>query len=414
MPRPSRHVLILAGTLCVLAAPAWAQVADEQKQKLEEVQRQLEERRAREKALAAETAKLDAQVKTLRAQSVAAARALQKQEAQVTALEDRIATLQREQRAKETSLQERRTELGTTLGALARLQRQPPETLLLAPGDAVDNIRTSQLVAALVPRIEEKASGLRVELASLADVRTELGARQAALSAEAAKLDRERQALEALTRETRQTWSATRSDRQQEAKQAQVLEEDARELRALIQRLEEEERRRVIRERQLAEERRRQAERDRQSRDRDQRQAALPPAVAPGPAIMLALPAAGRITGRYGEDDRFGQPRKGVELEVRPRAQVVSPADGKVVFADRFRGYGLLLIIAHAGGYHSLLAGFEHIDANVGQAVSAGEPVGRVGNGDGERPILYVEVRQRGEPVNPVPWLTASARKVSG
>lgn len=412
MQRPSRHILIIAGVLAILAAPTVAQVADEQKQKLEEVQRQIEERRAREKALADETAKLDAKVKGLRAQSVAAARALQKQEAQVTALEDRIAVLQREQQAKEASLQERRAELGTTLGALARLQRQPPETLLLAPGDAVDNIRTSQLVAALVPRIEEKATGLRAELVSLGEVRDELHARQSTLAAEAAKLDRERRALEALTRETRQTWSATRSDRQQEAKQAQLLEEDAKELRALIRRLEEEERRRVARERQLAEERRRQAERDRQSRD--QRQAALPPATPSGPSVMLALPAAGRITGRYGEDDRFGQPRKGVELEVRPRAQVVSPADGKVVFADRFRGYGLLLIIAHAGGYHSLLAGFEHIDANVGQAVSAGEPVGRVGNGDGERPVLYVEVRQRGEPVNPVPWLTASARKVSG
>ena len=93
---------------------------------------------------------------------------------------------------------------------------------------------------------------------------------------------------------------------------------------------------------------------------------------------------------------------------------MVAPSDGKIVFAGLFKGYGQLLIIAHGGGYHSLLAGFERIDANVGQAVQAGEPVGRMGGDDANKPTLYVEVRQKGEPVNPIPWLVAGARKVSG
>ncbi|WP_222874116.1 hypothetical protein [Hankyongella ginsenosidimutans] len=45
-------------------------------------------------------------------------------------------------------------------------------------------------------------------------------------------------------------------------------------------------------------------------------------------------------------------------------------------FAGEFRGYGLLLIVAHSSGYHSLLAGFARIDAAVGAQVRAGEPVG--------------------------------------
>ena len=72
------------------------------------------------------------------------------------------------------------------------------------------------------------------------------------------------------------------------------------------------------------------------------------------------------------------------------------------------------MIIEHGGGYHSLLAGFARIDGAVGQWLLAGEPVGRMGGAGGELPLLYVEVRRKGEPINPLPWLTASERKVSG
>src|SRR3546814_18899818 len=67
---------------------------------------------------------------------------------------------------------------------------------------------------------------------------------------------------------------------------------------------------------------------------------------------------------------------RGIRIETRSGAQVVAPADGKVMFAGPFRGYGQLLIIAHGGGYHSLLAGFGRIARSVGQWVLDGEPVG--------------------------------------
>ncbi|MEI9986728.1 MAG: peptidoglycan DD-metalloendopeptidase family protein [Aliidongia sp.] len=46
------------------------------------------------------------------------------------------------------------------------------------------------------------------------------------------------------------------------------------------------------------------------------------------------------------------------------------------MFAGPFKGYGQILIIDHGGGYHSLLAGMEQVDASVGQSVIAGEPLG--------------------------------------
>jgi septal ring factor EnvC (AmiA/AmiB activator) len=126
----------------------------------------------------------------------------------------------------------------------------------------------------------------------------------------------------------------------------------------------------------------------------------------------LAFPAVGTVKGRYGGAVRRGIRRKGLVVATRAEAQVVAPYDGKVVFAGTFRGYGLLLIIEHSEGYHSLLSGLARIDAIIGQSLLSGEPVGKMGNLGAGREQLYVELRQNGTPINPMPWMTAQKGKV--
>lgn len=127
----------------------------------------------------------------------------------------------------------------------------------------------------------------------------------------------------------------------------------------------------------------------------------------------MPFPARGKIVTRYGQNNELGVASKGLSIITRQGAQVVSPYDGQVAFAGPFRGYGLLLIIEHSEGYHTLLAGMARIDAQVGQRLLAGEPVGIMGQ-DEAKPTLYVELRRNGQPVNPLPWLTAQKSKVSG
>ena len=125
------------------------------------------------------------------------------------------------------------------------------------------------------------------------------------------------------------------------------------------------------------------------------------------------MPARGRIVERFGAVTESGR-SKGITIETRADAQVVTPYDGEVVFAGPFRGYGQLLIIQHGEGYHTLLAGFSRIDSVLGQWLLAGEPVGVMGRGSNGNPALYVELRRNGDAINPLPWLAASDRKVSG
>jgi septal ring factor EnvC (AmiA/AmiB activator) len=130
------------------------------------------------------------------------------------------------------------------------------------------------------------------------------------------------------------------------------------------------------------------------------------------PKGQLVAPVAGTVARAWGETTEAG-PAAGISYSTPPAARVVSPCGGRVVFADSFRSYGLLLIVDCGGGYHAVLAGFERLDTKVGQSVQAGEPVGVMPGwepgGTGRRPWLYVELRHDGQPVNPAPWLKANS-----
>ena len=107
-----------------------------------------------------------------------------------------------------------------------------------------------------------------------------------------------------------------------------------------------------------------------------------------------------------------------------PGAEITAPCDGWVVYAGPFRSYGQLLILNAGGGYHVLLAGMERISVDLGQFVLTGEPVAVMGGEaqvsaavatGSKQPVLYVEFRKDGTPIDPSPWwATNEGEKVRG
>lgn len=386
------------------SAGSFSQANNAPQQQLQDVQKRLQESRDRERELGQEAAKLAQKQRDLQRKLVTAARKLQAQEDLVSQSEDKLAGLLSDEKAAREALDTRRGELAQTLASLAQLSRQPPEALVLAPGSALDMVRASQLMAALVPEIEARAASLRDELTRLARLRQGVASEQERLGKAITQLDKERRDLEFLQAETHAAAEQTAEERDSEREKATQLAAQAKDLRALVDRLLEQERREA--ERREAARRQQQPGKGSTSPDPPEAYAAL--------EGSAALPARGRIVGRFGQSDENGLPLRGLRIEARPGAQIIAPADGKVMFAGPFRGYGQLLIIAHGGGYHSLLAGFGRIDRSVGQWVLAGEPVGLLSSSPGEKPVLYLELRRKGETVNPLPWLASGDRKVSG
>lgn len=100
--------------------------------------------------------------------------------------------------------------------------------------------------------------------------------------------------------------------------------------------------------------------------------------------------------------------RNGVDFAAEAGTPVRSVAGGVVRFAGWFRGYGRIVILDHGDGYHSVSGHLDEIGVRVDDVVVAGQPIGTVGEtGSLAGPRLYFELRHRGAPIDPAPWLAS-------
>jgi septal ring factor EnvC (AmiA/AmiB activator) len=145
--------------------------------------------------------------------------------------------------------------------------------------------------------------------------------------------------------------------------------------------------------------------------ERRERLEATPPGAAPlaigpvTPPIRLLRPVEGAVVQRFGEPLAGGGEAAGVTLAASKGAQVNAPDAGLVQYVGPVKGWGVILILRLAGGYHLVLAGLDRTDVGIGQSVAAGAPVGWMTDGRGSPSELYLEVRERGSPVDPARWL---------
>lgn len=365
-----------------------------------EVRRALAQAQAQGRAARTRAEKLEGEAarasqaadKTAREAASVAAR-IQEVEARIAAQEaqGRLIALQRaDLRAR---LAEKQRPLVRLTAALQRLSRRPPALSLLRPGSVTDTMHMRAILATMLPEVERRTAGLRAEIARGRALEKE--ARATALSLRAAERDlgARRQALAALETRQRLASRAAGGVADREEERALALAEQARDLDALAADLGE------------AGQLRQALERLpgpvlRPARPQDAQVVAIEPSPAPmtGPPAYIA-PVAGRLVSGFG-DSQPGQPRsRGIALAVRDGAQVVAPAAGRIVFAGPYRGYGRIVIIEHDGGWTSLITGLAQLDARVGDAMVAGSPIGIAGSGT---PIVTLELRRDGEPVNPL------------
>ncbi len=96
----------------------------------------------------------------------------------------------------------------------------------------------------------------------------------------------------------------------------------------------------------------------------------------------------------------------GIQIQAPEGTPFKAVADGKVRFADWFKGYGKLVILDHGEGYYSLYAQAAELNVTEGQTVLAGEILGTVGDtGSLVGTSLYFEIRKNGIPQDPILWL---------
>jgi septal ring factor EnvC (AmiA/AmiB activator) len=121
----------------------------------------------------------------------------------------------------------------------------------------------------------------------------------------------------------------------------------------------------------------------------------------------LPWPVPGRVSAHYQSPraDSSGNLRwNGVMITTPPGAKVRAPYFGRVVYADWLQGLGLLLIIAHSGGYMTLYGHAEVLYKAVGDSVAPGDIIAAM-NDTGADVQLYFEIREGRKTVDPKAWL---------
>jgi len=128
-------------------------------------------------------------------------------------------------------------------------------------------------------------------------------------------------------------------------------------------------------------------------------------------------PVDGTLEGGFGgRRNPFGGPgyefHTGQDIEAPIGAPVIAGARGEVSFVGWQNGYGQLVVIDHGGGLSTRYGHLSHIDVDLGQAVSRGQLIGKVGStGRSTGPHLHYEVRINDLPVNPLQYLLSSSKK---
>ncbi len=300
-----------------------------------------------------------------------------------TALAQRQEELQRlsaEQAQREQGLGAQREELAALLRANYALGRHEQLKLLLAQ-DRIENAERALGYYRVLQRQRlARIDALRSELAVLLELGAALQAQQievqAALEAQQTQLGE----LESQRGQRRELLARLETERSATVKQLTALGRDEQALVQLLERLQD-----VF--------------------------ADIPQQLGDGERLSarrgrLPWPLTGRVRSAFGGSLPDGRKSGGWLIAAEAGSEVHSVSHGRVAYADWLNGYGMIVILDHGDGFHSLYAHADALLCEVGDWVDPGRAIARAGTSGGlDASGVYFELRQKGKPVDPKIWL---------
>ncbi|MFM9828088.1 MAG: murein hydrolase activator EnvC family protein [Sphingomonas sp.] len=339
-----------------------------------------------EQAAAAER---DEAIKAQQLEAAVAAR-VQKAEADIAAAQARISIIRRLQIEQQDTLADQQQPIVTLIAALQSLARRPSVLSLVQPGSIDDLVHVRAVLGGALPVVRARTAAVRASLARSRQLQADASVALASLATGRRQLEEERLALTRLEAAHRLKSRELGRSALFESDRAIALGEQARDLVDLMDQLTDAAATRAALE-------------------------ALPgpsprpprPGEAPSPVDMAnwssasppyRLPVRGKLVTGLGELSDTGVRSRGLTLETAPSAQVVTPADGRVLFARPFRAFGTVIILDHGGGWTTLVAGLGRASVAVGDRLVQGSAIGQAPASD--RPRVTVELRRRDRPVD--------------
>ena len=300
--------------------------------------------------------------------------------------DEQIVRLQAEDDRLSAGFANNRVAVTRLLAVLERLQHDMPPALAMRPDDALAAARGSMLIGASLPPVYAQAAAIARRIEALKRTRIALEAQRKQAADTAAHLTQAHAELDELLIQKEQDADTAREDYGALKTRLDKVARQAADFQALLTRV------------------------------KTLRQEGAPSesvvTVTAGNAGSLGgLPRNSLLEPVVGTVVSGGENASpGLSYATRPAAQVITPADGKVLFAGPYHKSGQVLILEITTGYDVVLAGLGRVTVKPNDQLLAGEPVGTMA--DDSR--LYFEVRHGGHGQNPAPWLRINLRPAFG
>jgi murein hydrolase activator len=338
------------------------------RERREALARELARLRGEEKSLLGDVERLEVEVR-LRGEDLREIQlGLQRTQAQMDVIVKRVRELTRSRDAARPLLKSHARAL-YKLGELSYLR------LLLSVDHPSDFFRGYRFVTTVARRDNARIAAFRADIEALRTQQEELTRRTQESIALRNQLEGARRNLDAQRKRKTELLTSIVEKKETHAAYVKELEEAEGKLRALLQGMEEGE-------------------------------ATVPMSAFRG---SLPWPCPGRVRSGFG---RHKHPKfdtytvqNGIEIDAAADTPARAVHEGTVVFADRFKGYGLMVVLDHGGKHHSLYAHLVETSVQMGQKVAAGDVLGTVGATSVEGSGLYFEMRFQGRPEDPLEWL---------
>ncbi|WP_455477239.1 murein hydrolase activator EnvC family protein [Bartonella sp. B41] len=309
--------------------------------------------------------------------------------------EEKLKKMVEKQEQMRRNLNSCKAEFAEVLAILERMGLNPPPALMARPEDVLSSMRSSVLLGAVIPEMQEKIKALAVSLKELTNISNSITTEYASLKVKIRNQAEQRKHLELLLKEKSKLQKISEKELMEQRQKSISLIKKVKSLEELVLELDRQSQinsnvsMRVRKNLQLLEQRNFENQKG-----------------------SLLFPVSGKRVGRVSNSSqviRFGE-----VIETEPEAVVIAPANALVAFAGPFRSYGQLIILNVGSGYHIVLIGMSKINVIQGQFVLSGEPLGTMGTQfiansvtldiGKSAPMLYIEFRKQGKPVNPIPW----------
>ena len=383
--------------------------AEDAQAALSRAQTQGAEARSRAELLEAGAATATAAADRTAQEAAALAARVQEAEAQLAANTAQLRLIGRDQSRLRSELAQKQRPLIELTAAMQRLSRRPPLLSLLRPGSLREAVYLRAVLETLLPEVARRTAGLHQAIERGQALAAQAQRTSAALRAGQTELARRRTELGAIEERQRLASVQASGAANRESERALALSEQARDLTGLVNDLAQAG---AVRD-QLA------ALPGPILRPAQPQSAIAPadqsasPATSPAPndaPTRYLLPVAGRLVSGFGISSGIGGANggaaqvqsRGISILAQSGAQIIAPGAGRVAFAGPYRGYGLIVIIEHGGGWTSLVTGLSQLDCWAGEQLVAGGSLGQAGPGS---PLLTLELRRQGAPVNPLDFM---------